>query len=91
MARIRLAAITLTGRQSPTLPAPQAAFQQAQLDMNLYWGELHLHTAESFDAALLGNRLSIEDAYRFATSHSLLPAVRLCSLVGPLIVAITIT
>jgi len=56
-----------------TLPAPQAASYQSapNPDMNLYWGELHLHTAESFDAALLGNRLSIEDAYRFAKGEPL--------------------
>ena len=39
--------------------------------MNLYWGELHLHTAESFDATLFGNSLGIEDAYRFAKGEPL--------------------
>lgn len=39
--------------------------------MNLYWGELHVHTAESFDATLFGNSLGIEDAYRFARGESL--------------------
>lgn len=55
------------------LPAPQAAvYQQApNPDMNLYWGELHLHTAESFDASLFGNRLGVEDAYRFAKGEPL--------------------
>ncbi|MBT7720285.1 MAG: DUF3604 domain-containing protein, partial [Halieaceae bacterium] len=50
-----------------TLPAPQAAIYQAapNPNMNLYWGELHLHTSESFDATLFGNSLGIEDAYRF--------------------------
>ena len=45
-----------------TLPDPQAAVYQAapNPDMNVYWGELHLHTAESFDAALFGNTLGIE-------------------------------
>ncbi|QFU74438.1 DUF3604 domain-containing protein [Halioglobus maricola] len=38
---------------------------------NLYWGELHLHTGESFDASMMGNKLSIEDAYRFATGDPL--------------------
>ena len=33
---------------------------------NVYWGELHIHTRESFDAALFGTTLTIEDAYRFA-------------------------
>jgi hypothetical protein len=59
-----------------TLPAPQAAIYQAapNPDMNLYWGELHLHTAESFDATLFGNSLGIEDAYRFAKGEPLTSA-----------------
>ena len=31
-------------------------------EAKLYWGELHLHTAESFDASMMGNKISIEDA-----------------------------
>lgn len=56
-----------------TLPAPQAPHYQAapNPDMNLYWGELHVHTSESFDAALFGNTLNIEDAYRFAKGEPL--------------------
>lgn len=38
---------------------------------NLYWGELHVHTMESFDAKLFGTTLSIEDAYRFARGEPL--------------------
>ena len=55
------------------LPAPQAAINQPAPNpaMNLYWGELHLHTAESFDATLFGNALGIEDAYRFAKGEPL--------------------
>ena len=30
------------------------------------WGDTHLHTANSFDAALFGNTLGPEEAYRFA-------------------------
>ncbi len=30
------------------------------------WGETHLHTGLSMDAGLFGNRLGLEDAYRFA-------------------------
>ncbi len=33
----------------------------------VYWGDTHLHTSYSFDAAMMGNKgLSPEDAYRFA-------------------------
>ena len=56
-----------------TLPVPQAAVYQAapNPNQNLYWGELHVHTAESFDATLFGNTLGIEDAYRFAKGEPL--------------------
>ena len=43
-------------------------------ETKLYWGELHLHTAESFDASMMGNKLSIEDAYRFAKGEPLVGA-----------------
>jgi hypothetical protein len=59
-----------------TLPAPQSAIYQAapNSNMNLYWGELHVHTAESFDASLFGNSLGVEDAYRFASGEPLASA-----------------
>ena len=34
------------------------------------WGDTHLHTANSPDAFAFGNRLTPEDAYRFAMGHS---------------------
>lgn len=55
------------------LPEPRTSIFQAapNPDLNLYWGELHLHTSESFDAALFGNRLGVEEAYRFAKGEPL--------------------
>lgn len=55
------------------LPKPQPANYPAapNPDMNLYWGELHVHTVESFDASLFGNTLGVEDAYRFAKGEAL--------------------
>jgi hypothetical protein len=38
---------------------------------NVYWGELHIHTQESFDSKLFGNSLGLEDAYRFAQGEPL--------------------
>jgi len=38
---------------------------------NVYWGDTHVHTHESFDAALFGTTLTIEDAYRFAKGEPL--------------------
>ena len=55
------------------LPRAQShAYQSApNPNKNLYWGELHIHTRESFDATLFGNALSVEDAYRFARGETL--------------------
>ncbi len=55
------------------VPASQTATYQTapNPDMNLYWGELHLHTSESFDASLFGTTLGIADAYRFAKGEPL--------------------
>lgn len=33
---------------------------------NVYWGDTHLHTDLSLDAGAFGNRLGMDDAYRFA-------------------------
>ncbi len=35
------------------------------------WGDTHLHTEESFDAGAFGNRLGIEEAYRFARGEEI--------------------
>ena len=52
-------------------PGSMAPGSMATGEANLYWGELHLHTTESFDASMMGNKLSIEDAYRFAKGDPL--------------------
>ena len=33
---------------------------------HVYWGDTHLHTTLSMDAGAFGNRLGLDDAYRFA-------------------------
>ena len=37
---------------------------------NVYWGDTHVHTAESWDAYTSGARLSREEAYRFAKGEA---------------------
>ncbi|MBW2313037.1 MAG: DUF3604 domain-containing protein, partial [Deltaproteobacteria bacterium] len=53
-------------------PAPEPRVAQAPNPLkNVYWGDTHVHTHESFDAALFGTTLTIEDAYRFARGEAL--------------------
>lgn len=40
-------------------------------DRNVYFGDLHVHTALSFDSYLFGNRNDLDDAYRFANGQDL--------------------
>jgi hypothetical protein len=43
--------------------SPYAA---GELPYRVLWGDTHLHTEASMDAGLFGNRLGLDDAYRFA-------------------------
>jgi hypothetical protein len=53
-------------------PAPEPLVVQPRNALkNVYWGDTHVHTHESFDAALFGTTLTIEDAYRFARGEAL--------------------
>ena len=40
----------------------------------VFWGDTHLHTALSFDAGAFGNRLGLEEAYRFARGEEVTTA-----------------
>lgn len=52
---------------------------------NVYWGDTHVHTKESFDATLFGTKSTIEDAYRFAKGETLLsPGGELMQLSRPI-------
>lgn len=50
------------------VPAPSAAHAEtAPADRRAYFGELHLHTGNSFDAySMMGTRTTPDEAYRFA-------------------------
>ena len=54
------------------VPAPEAhVLQPFNAQKNVYWGDTHVHTHESFDATLFGVSLTLEDAYRFAKGEAL--------------------
>ena len=39
---------------------------------NVYWGDTHLHTDISMDAGAFGNRLGLDEAYRFARGEQVI-------------------
>ena len=47
-------------------PYVERTVQDKNLAEGLYWGDTHLHTNYSTDSGMIGNRLSPEEAYRFA-------------------------
>ena len=54
-------------------PEPQPrVIQPRNYLKNVYWGDTHVHTHESFDAKLMGTTVTVEDAYRFAKGEALL-------------------
>lgn len=59
-------AVAITGTLAARAAAPEAADQNPQ-DNQVFFGELHLHTGNSFDAyAFMGARTSPNEAFRFA-------------------------
>ena len=73
-------------------PQPEPAlYPTASATKNVYFGDLHVHSANSFDSYLFGNRLSLDDAYRFARGDAVENAVgEIMQLTRPLdFVAIT--
>jgi Protein of unknown function (DUF3604) len=54
------------------VPAPrERVVQSLNADKNVYFGDTHVHTALSFDSYLNGNRLSLDEAYRFTSGTPL--------------------
>ena len=45
---------------------PYSPYARRDFPSHVYWGDTHLHTALSADAGLFGNRLGLDEAYRFA-------------------------
>ncbi|MDS9467909.1 DUF3604 domain-containing protein [Paracoccus sp. MBLB3053] len=60
------------------MPAPAAMAQTAESDVpknplkEAYFGEQHVHTGVSMDAFIAGNRLTPDDAYRFAQGEEIM-------------------
>ncbi|MFV8816493.1 DUF3604 domain-containing protein [Haliea sp. E17] len=59
---------TLSGEElqhrDPELP--YSPYATGSAPTRVYWGDTHLHTSFSMDAGAFGNRLGLEEAYRFA-------------------------
>ena len=53
------------------LRAPEySPFLDVGYPQRVLWGDTHLHTALSTDAGMIGNRLGVEEAYRFARGET---------------------
>jgi hypothetical protein len=57
--------------------APALADSPPELPMNVYWGDMHLHTANSADAFAFGARLGPEQALRFARGEEVVSSTGL--------------
>ena len=52
--------------------AGSAKMASAPYPTHVFFGDTHLHTAMSMDAGAFGNRLGVEDAYRFARGEEVM-------------------
>ena len=52
--------------------AGSAKMASAAYPTHVFFGDTHLHTAMSMDAGAFGNRLGVEDAYRFARGEEVM-------------------
>jgi hypothetical protein len=62
-----LTGLCLTSAVALSEYSPYAGAKHAT---QVFWGDTHLHTAVSTDAAAHGNRLGVDDAYRFARGET---------------------
>ena len=60
---------TTSPATKPTAPATLEIATNP--DKNAYFGDLHIHTSNSFDAFIFGTRTSPDDAYRFAKGETI--------------------
>ena len=57
---------------SSTEVAGSAELASTAYPTRVFFGDTHLHTAMSMDAGAFGNRLGVEDAYRFARGEEVM-------------------
>ncbi len=64
---------TPTAQASPVPAATETASRTADYnpDRNAYFGDLHIHTRNSFDAFIFNVRVTPDDAYRYARGEAL--------------------
>ena len=51
---------------------PYSPYTDRGYPTRVFWGDTHLHTSQSFDSVLFGNRLGPEEAYRFARGEEVI-------------------
>ena len=56
---------------NPAAASSEPAAPEQGYPTHVYFGDTHLHTAMSMDAGLFGNRLGVEEGYRFARGEEL--------------------
>ena len=71
-------ALMLTGCGEPTQPTNDITTPKSDTvsityneSKNAYFGDLHVHTKNSFDAFIVGTRTTADDAYRFAQGQTI--------------------
>ena len=52
-------------------------YAQRSFPSQVYWGDTHLHTSLSPDAGLFGNKLGLDEAYRFARGEEVISSTGL--------------
>ena len=52
-------------------PRSYSPFAGEAYPQNVYWGDTHLHTSNSFDAGFVNFRVGPEEAFRFASGEEI--------------------